>query len=45
MFFEGSFDEIQEKNLWKILDLLRKKDFQEFEKNIQVLEKKQATET
>ena len=40
-----SFDEIQEKNLWKKLDLSRKKDFQEFHNYFQILEKPQATKT
>ena len=40
-----SFDKIQEKNLWKKLDLFGKKAFQEFHNYFQILEKPQATET
>ena len=40
-----SFDEIQEKNLWKKLDLSRKKAFQEYHNYSQILEKPQATKT
>ena len=40
-----SFDKIQEKNLWKKLDLVGKKASQEFHNYFQILEKPQATET
>ena len=40
-----SFDKIQEKNLWKKLDLFGKKGFQEFHNYFQILEKPKATET
>ena len=40
-----SFDKIQEKNLWKKLDLFGKKAFQEFHNYFQILEKPQAMET
>ena len=40
-----SFDEIQEKNLWKKLDLFGKKAFQESQSYFEILEKQQATET